>query len=372
MQLNYWDEIDSFLYYDFWHRSGHETSKKIRSENLNSFIKKLQSENIKFFLHRSTIFNILENIEYDLKAYSECLIIEKKNTQLLLSILKNSDFQIVYFDNNNLKIIRKNRLLEIYLKSEPKLFNKVSELTLFENRVSIYKKEIILFKLISRPKKLLNRILSKLKVVKLNIYKSKETFIFKKHFKAKNLKLNEIHKLNLQSFLNLKIESKYSASWIVRKKHLDIVTSNKKHLVVKDIIKFLKKDNNLDKLVKNVDESRIEKEILGSVSHSKYFWNAGNNYFLFSSYFEFRKNIVPYKKVNDYINSDNNELIYTKKYYEKLELMDEFEIKEFLDKNPIEITNNCITSGKHRAFAMIGRLVRDKEYISFSAKINNF
>ena len=85
MQLNYWDEIDSFLYYDFWHRSGHETSKKI-SENLKFIYQKLQSENIKFFLHRSTIFNILENIEYDLKAYSECLIIENKNTQLLLSI----------------------------------------------------------------------------------------------------------------------------------------------------------------------------------------------------------------------------------------------------------------------------------------------
>jgi len=372
VQLKYWDEIDSFLYYDFWHRSGHETSKKIRSENLNSFIKKLQSENIKFFLHRRTIFNILENIEYDLKAYSECLIIENKNTQLLLRILKNSDFQIVYFDKNNLKIIRKNRLLEIYFKSNPKLFNEVSELTLFENRISIHRKEIILFKLISRPKKLLNRILSKLKVIKLKIYNSKEKFIFTKYFGTKNLELNAIHKLNLQSFLNLKIESKYSASWVVRKKHLNIVTSNKKHLAVKDIIKFLKKDNNLDKLLTNVDESRIEKEISGSVSHSKYFWNSGNNYFLFSSYFEFRKNVIPYKEVNDYINSANNELIYTKKYYEKLELMDEIEIKEFLDKNPIEITNNCITSGKHRVFAMIGRLVRDKEYISFSAKINNF
>ena len=142
MQLKYWDEIDSFLYYDFWHRSGHETSLKIRSENLNSFIKKLQSENIKFFLHRSTIFNILENIEYNLKAYSECLIIENKNTQLLLSILKNSDFQIVYFDNNNLKIIRKNRLLEIYLKSEPILFNKVSELILLKIEFLFIKKKL--------------------------------------------------------------------------------------------------------------------------------------------------------------------------------------------------------------------------------------
>ena len=65
-------------------------------------------------------------------------------------------------------------------------------------------KKIILFKLISRPKKLLNRILSKLKVIKLKIYNNKEKFIFTKYFGTKNLEPNTFHKLNLQSFLNLK------------------------------------------------------------------------------------------------------------------------------------------------------------------------
>ena len=48
--------------------------------------------------------------------------------------------------------------------------------------------------------------------------------------------------------------------------------------------------------------------------------------------------------------------------------MTEVEIGQFLKSNPIEISNNAIVSGKHRAFAMIGRIINGKEYIKFRAK----
>ena len=41
---------------------------------------------------------------------------------------------------------------------------------------------------------------------------------------------------------------------------------------------------------------------------------------------------------------------------------------EFMKNNPIEISNNSIVSGKHRSFAMIGRLIEGKKYIPFYAK----
>ncbi|MDC3103752.1 hypothetical protein OA408_03205, partial [Acidimicrobiaceae bacterium] len=153
------------------------------------------------------------------------------------------------------------------------------------------------------------------------------------------------------------------------KKHLDLVTNNKKYLRVKDIVKFLKRNNNLEMLMTNVDESKLDNQILGSVSHSKYFWNTGNNYFLYSAFFEFKKDVIPYKNVNKYISSCSSEYVYSKNYYKKLESMNESEIVKFLNDNPIEITDNCITSGKHRVFAMIGRLVREKDYVAFSGKI---
>ena len=48
--------------------------------------------------------------------------------------------------------------------------------------------------------------------------------------------------------------------------------------------------------------------------------------------------------------------------------MNDDEIVEFLKKNPIEILNNSIVSGKHRAFAMVGRIVKDEQYFNFKVK----
>ena len=43
--------------------------------------------------------------------------------------------------------------------------------------------------------------------------------------------------------------------------------------------------------------------------------------------------------------------------------MTDSEIIDFIRANPIEITNNSVSSGKHRVFAMIGRLVSNKTYL---------
>ena len=42
MYKDLWEEIDYFLYYDYWHREGHEKSKEIREKSifLNNEIKK--------------------------------------------------------------------------------------------------------------------------------------------------------------------------------------------------------------------------------------------------------------------------------------------------------------------------------------------
>ena len=47
--------------------------------------------------------------------------------------------------------------------------------------------------------------------------------------------------------------------------------------------------------------------------------------------------------------------------------MSDNDIEEFLKENPIEITKDYLTSGRHRVCAMIGRLVSNKKYISIYA-----
>ena len=49
--------------------------------------------------------------------------------------------------------------------------------------------------------------------------------------------------------------------------------------------------------------------------------------------------------------------------------MNDNEIESFLRDNLIEITDNHISSGKHRVFAMIGRLIEGKDYIPFYTRI---
>ena len=40
--------------------------------------------------------------------------------------------------------------------------------------------------------------------------------------------------------------------------------------------------------------------------------------------------------------------------------MNKKEIEELFENSPLEITNGAITSGRHRVFAMIGRLIQEK------------
>ena len=55
----------------------------------------------------------------------------------------------------------------------------------------------------------------------------------------------------------------------------------------------------------------------------------------------------------------------TKSYYESLEKMDDNEIEEYLQLEPSEFDNGFIKHSYHRAYAMIGRLIRGEKYIPF-------
>ena len=92
--------------------------------------------------------------------------------------------------------------------------------------------------------------------------------------------------------------------------------------------------------------------------------------FIYPIYFEFRKNVVPYKKANDYISKNKTPNIYSYEYYENLPSMSDEEVVKFLEKNPIEITNNYITSRRHRVSAMCGRIINGKDYLPIHKKLN--
>lgn len=55
-------------------------------------------------------------------------------------------------------------------------------------------------------------------------------------------------------------------------------------------------------------------------------------------------------------------------YYESLEKMSDQEIQEYLEANPIDFDNGFIKHSYHRAYAMIGRLIRGEKYFPFYMK----
>jgi hypothetical protein len=145
-----------------------------------------------------------------------------------------------------------------------------------------------------------------------------------------------------------------------KKEHIKIVTNNNNK--ISKIIDYLKL--NLNSL--NIIERPITHKFIGNekgyIKNNKFFWSIGNNFYIYNVIYEFRKNVIPYKKINNFINL-NQVMIYSKEYYESLEKYNDFEIELFLFFNPFFIDNNLIKHGYHRLFAMIGRIVKDKNYI---------
>lgn len=163
------------------------------------------------------------------------------------------------------------------------------------------------------------------------------------------------------------IEPLDSPNWYWRKPHLDIVTDNGRCIKVKDIIEHIK--TNYSKLIQGVEETDTSRPFKKNHNYDMRFWHSGNNFFIYNVAYEFRKNVTAYHDADNYIANKQLPILYSAEYYESLKMMSETEINKFLCSNLIEVHKNSCISGKHRVFAMIGRLVKDKSYIPIIAYI---
>lgn len=175
--------------------------------------------------------------------------------------------------------------------------------------------------------------------------------------------------LSQDDFLNLLIEPEDSFNWGWRIRHLGPVTANGEYKRIKDVVDFLSNSENVKAIESSVEETDTSYPFFPPTNYDMRFWWGGNNYFWYCVKYQFRKNVVPYSEANNYIISGQKPLLYTKEYYEALPEMTDNEIKRFLQSSPIEITDGAVTSGKHRAFAMIGRLSSGKPYIPIKTTI---
>ena len=364
--INKWDKIDNFLYYDYWHRKGHENSVVVRQKLLKDLLEISKNNHIEVYLSYRTLESILINKTINPSERLDNLSIRIKDKNLLLSELQKFKFTIIENNNKYCLLFKDKRLIKI------NFFSKI----LFKNNIEFlgyqfyfFQREAIFIKSTRKIRMFYTKTFNKLKYL-FNKYKNFIIFSqLANRLDANEINRGEVYPLNKSAFLNLRIEPKLSPNWIMRRKHLDIVSNNRKYTKVKDIVKYFKNKENLENARKQINET-INLNIYDEpISHNKLFWNSGNNYFINNLLYGFRKNVTSYADANNYIRNQNKPNLYSKEYYESLEKMSDIEVKNFFIENPIEVTNNCVTSGKHRMYAMIGKLINDESYITIYAYI---
>jgi hypothetical protein len=365
----YWDIVDEFLYYDHWHRIGHSKSISSRAENFNEIIQLFRLKKINLLLDKGTLYPLLFLKKIDESCKAEYLVTSKKNLINVKKLITKNKYRIVKNSRNRVYLLIQNRLIIIRFQSNFLNLFKKKSIKAFNENIDYLVTHEILYKL-TYPLSIFSKGLFKKIQLRINtVIKRIRLFTLKRNLGEKFIDTQKQYTLNKKTFLNLNIESRKSPSWIVRGKHLNLVTDNGKNIKINDIVKHFAESKNFSSAMSQVKETTLNEVIDESISHSKYFWHNGNNYFIYSMYYQFKHDVLPYKDANDYLKNKSNINLYSKDYFESLENMSDFEIETFLRAHPIEITDNCITSGKHRVFAMIGRLISDKKYIPFIAEI---
>lgn len=179
----------------------------------------------------------------------------------------------------------------------------------------------------------------------------------------KKFKKKKISKLNLYEFKKMKFDP-IDFNCYFRKQHYGLITNNNRFSRINDILNFIKKKN-FKSIMKKIVETNTSTAFDEPIYLNKKFWKNGNNFYIYPLIFGFKKNVIGYEKVNEYIKLNKKPKAYTKLYYKKLTNMSSAEIKELMIQKPIAINNEGFLGGRHRVAAMIGRIIKGEAYIPF-------
>lgn len=359
--ISNFDELDYFLNKAYWHNL--KTTKKLNidsSKTIKSFINFLMIKNIDYFLDGLTFQAFHSKNLFNNERSYECIILkpnQKNNLFTSLGDLINDNFLLIKLSQREVHLIKDKKIIKIKFSYIPFLLNLNSKnLNIWDLQANGPRVTSSIQKLFFYRNIILNKDYIKKTIFKyFNINNSKE--------------IREYKYLSYDEFLDIYIEDKKSINWLLRKPHLDLVTNNKNNLKVKDVLLYFKNPGSLDDKLNSIIETDTSTSFEEPIHLNKKFWLSGNNFYIYPLIFGFKKNVIAYKKANMYINKSTSPALYSRQYYQSLKNMTSIEINELFKNSPLEITNGALTSGRHRAFAMIGRLLVDEEYIPIYTRI---
>lgn len=376
----YWDSLDFYLNKLLWSHRGSDKSINIRVNNLKEISSIFNEEKLTFFLEGRTLENIVLHDNLLVSDHDDDIGIFKNNINILkdnvIPKLIKLGFKIIRSNSDMISIIKDDRYIDIcFFEIKEKNTIGYGEKIFDEKYYLSFDKIKFEDEYFNTPNDCENylKIRYQNKGIKLKEILRKIKWFLKIPFKlfsrVQNIILSREKLITQKKFENLYVESNNAVNWKLRKPHMDIVTNNGKNIKIKDIIKYFKEQNNLNKILNKVIETKMTCVFSDPIHIDRSFWQTGNNYFIYCIKYQFMKGVVPYNETNNYISKDKTPELYTKDYFESLEPFSEKELKTFLENNPIEITKGAITSGRHRVYAMIGRLIDNKAYVPFKAKV---
>lgn len=355
--IEIWNFEDDFINEVYWNFNKSKNNISSRLQFLIFFTSILKKNNFTYALYSDTKKEIVENKNMSKNLVFDEIVIMKKNLDSVLKLIQELNLKVFRDRYGRIIVQNEKRIIKITITyfniktSDLKYINKGSEnLYFLDNSIK-------------------NKLIGKLSLIYLEYLFKKIKKLIANYFYKEKDKSFQLKKIKKYDFVNLNIETKSSVNWFLRKPHLDLVTNGGKNIKVKQIINYFQSTNNLDMTLSKLIITNTSKPFEMPIQINKNFWLEGNNFFILPMMYQFRKNVVPYEEVNSYISKDKKPMLYSKEYYENLPNMNYKEIEEFLRENPIEIVDNTITSGRHRALAMIGRLIEGKKYIPFYAYV---
>ena len=353
-----WDNLDFFLNRAYWSYLKYEDFFDKRLQNISQIINLLESNDINYVFKYN---DLQKETNINKKNYEIIYLDSLSSYNLIDGLLQKEKFHLIY-EEESYKYFEKLNIVIKFIHSKNKSLFKNITLVELMNNLSIkckIEKNIflnILKKINHYRFKIVNFIIKKINLIRIIGLQNTLTF-----------DQNKQYEISKKAFLKLKFESKDSINWKLRGGHLNLVTNFGKNKKIYKIIRYFK-NNKLANGSLNIIETDTSSVFKEPIHLNRKFWEGGTNFFIYPIIFGFKKNVIAYKDANSYIDKKNEFKLYSYSYYQNLESMSDVEINSFLKHNPIEINNIAISSGRHRASAMIGRLVRDQKYISFYAK----
>lgn len=375
-----WDETDFELNKFFWSRWGNDSSLPFRMRNLNNVQLVLQENQISSWLYGNTLRDFIIRQSLGSDHDDDIMISFSKLQDIPESVihqLETHGFSLIRKEPEIWSVFRDGRYLDIHpanLESHVTLESRLHGVTVWIHKDS----DAILerkYPKSSRIQQALSLIVAAINLAfrpprKLNWVEIWE----RKREKWKKVAIGRIAKLvryrktrplSLREFLALKMDEDNSVNWSWRGSHLTKLL-NQGESIGAMLERLKQNDSNL---IEGIEETPLDSPVEEPLHLSRAFWKRGNNFFLYPFLYGFRHLVMPYHAANLYILAGRGPSLYSRDYFIDLTPMTDEEVRRFLSQNPIEIKRGSITSGRHRATAMAGRLHRGETYIPIHARV---